>query len=51
MPDVLYRYDEPTSQWVIVTSVNRIEVSGGGGGLSFINLSIILEETSINTNN
>lgn len=30
MPDVLYRYDEPTHQWVQVTSVNRIEVSGGG---------------------
>lgn len=33
MADTLYRYDEPTGQWVVVTSVNRIEVSGGGSSL------------------
>jgi len=27
--DTLYRYDEPTSQWVQVTNVNRIEVKSG----------------------
>lgn len=30
MADTLYRYDEPTQQWAVVSSVNRIEVSGGG---------------------
>lgn len=28
--DELYRWNEPTQQWVKVTNVNRIEVSGGG---------------------
>lgn len=30
--DELYRYDEPTNQWVKVSNLNRIEVQGGGGG-------------------
>lgn len=43
MVDVLYRYDKPTSQWVPVTNVNRIEASGGGdffGKMAFPAISI-----------
>lgn len=35
MADTLYRWDEPTQQWVAVTSVNRIEVKSSGGGNTF----------------
>lgn len=38
MADTLYRYDEPTSQWVPVANMHRIEVSGGGGGGMFENM-------------
>ncbi|KAF5040698.1 hypothetical protein DSECCO2_530680 [anaerobic digester metagenome] len=34
MAEILKRWDEPTQQWVAVTNVNRIEVSGGGGLMS-----------------
>lgn len=36
MAEMLKRWDETIQQWIPVSSVNRIEVSGGSG-LEFIN--------------
>lgn len=53
MADTLYRYDEPTQQWIKVTDLNRIEVkgtSGGGEWIDFLSINTELLPPPILTN-